>query len=169
LPPGEGPESGHIVTRHLLVFGAALAYCAAPAPAAAQDLCAFIAKHGPAVFGTPLQAAAQCQRQGELLNTGAANNATGSDRLEVYIATVPMVETVLEGVRRDSREDRAISDEPSLGKGALLERTDKGRGAVFHFIDRDRYLRVAIRARDGLNDAYVERARQFAKVLKGAS
>jgi hypothetical protein len=72
--------------------GVVLACSVVPAPAAAQDLCAFIAKNGPAVFGTPLQAAARCQRQGDLLNAGAANNATGSDRLELYIANVPGVE-----------------------------------------------------------------------------
>ena len=157
------------MNRHLVAVGVVLACWVAPAPAAAQDLCAFIAKHGPAVFGTPLQAAAQCQRQGDLLNTGAANNATGSDRLELYIANVPGVEMVLDGVRRDSREDRVISDEPALGKGALLERTDKGRTAVLHFADRGRYLRVSIRARDGLSDAYVARARQLAQALKVAS
>ena len=157
------------MNRYLVVFGLARACATAPASAAAQDLCAFVAKHGPTVFGTPLQATPQCQRQGDLLNTGVANNATGSDRLEIYIASIPGVEAVLDGVRRDSRDDRAISDEPTLGKGALLERTDKGRGAIFHFVSNGRYLRVSLRARDGLNDAYVERARQFAKVLKGAS
>jgi hypothetical protein len=152
-----------------MAFGVVLACCGVPAPAAAQDLCAFIAKHGPAVFGTPLHAAPQCDRQGDLTNSGAANNATGSDRIEISILNVPGVEMVLDGVRRDSREDRAISDEPALGKGALLERTDKGRGAIFHFADRGRYARVSIRARDGLNDAYVARARQLAQALKGAS
>ena len=76
---------------------------------------------------------------------------------------------VLDGVRRDSREDRVISDEPTLGKGALLERTDKGRAAVLHFAARGRYFRVSIRARDGLNDAYVARARQLARTLQAAS
>jgi len=141
----------------------------APAPAAAQDLCAFIAKNGAAVFGTPLQQAPQCDHMGDLTYSGSANNATGSDRIEVSIINVPSVEQVLDQVRRQSTEGRVISDEPSFGAGALLERFDKGRTAVFHFVARGRYMRVGIRARDGLNDAYVARARQFAKALQGAS
>ena len=147
----------------------ALAFGMMPETARAQDLCAFIARNGPAVFGTPLQAAPQCERQGDLINTGVANNATGSDRVEIYSANLPDVQEVLNGVRRDTREGRALSDEPSLGKGALLERLDKGRGAVFHFAASGRYVRVSIRARDGLNDAYVARARQLAKALQSAS
>ena len=154
--------------RYLFVIGLALACAAAPVPAAAQDLCAFLAKHGPTVFGTPLQAAPQCDAMGELTKSGAANNATGSDRLELSVMNLPGIEQVLDGIRKDSRDDRVISDEPSLGKGALLERSDKGRGAIFHCVANGRYLRVALRARDGLNDAYVARARQFARALQGS-
>jgi hypothetical protein len=130
LASAAGPESRHVVNRSLAILLAVLGCALAPERAAAQDLCAFLAKHGPAVFGTPLQAAAQCDRQGDLTNSGAANNATGSDRLEISMANVPGVEAILDGVRRETREGRVISDEPSLGKGAILERSDKGRLAT---------------------------------------
>jgi hypothetical protein len=155
------------VNRHLVALAVVLA-CGA-APAAAQDLCAFIAKHGPAVFGTPLQAGPQCDHMGDLTYSGSANNATGSDRIEIALLNIPGVEGVLDQVRKESRDGRVISDEPSLGRGALLERFDKGRTAVFHFTARGCYMKVALRARDGLNDAYVARARQLAKTLQAAS
>ena len=154
--------------RHLARLVLVLACVAAPKPAAAQDLCGFIARNGAAVFGTPLQAAPQCDRMGDLTQSGSANNATGSDRIEIAVLNLPNIEQVLDQVRRQTGEGRAISDEPSLGKGALLERFDKGRTAVFHFTAGGRYMRVGIRARDGLNDAYVARARQFAKALQAA-
>jgi hypothetical protein len=152
-----------------VALGLGLACCAVPASAAGQDVCAFIAKNGPAVFGTPLQAAPQCDRMGDLTSSGAANNATGSDRIEIAILNIPGAEGVLDQVRKSSQEGRVISDEPSLGTGALLERFDKGRTAVFHFTSRGRYVKVGVRARDGLNEAYVARARQLAKALQSAS
>ena len=155
--------------RYLTLLFLVLVCAAVPMPAAAEDLCAFIAKHGPAVFGTPLQAAPQCDRMGDLTQSGAANNATGSDRIEIAVLNLPNIEQTLDQVRRSSQEGRALSDEPSLGKGALLERFDKGRTAVFHFTAGGRYMRVGIRARDGLNDAYVARARQLAKALQTVS
>jgi hypothetical protein len=158
-----------LVSRPLVLLGFAIACTSVAAPAAGQDLCAFIARNGPAVFGTPLQAAPQCDHMGDLTYSGSANNAAGSDRIEIAILNIPGVEGVLDQVRRDSRQGRVISDEPSLGAGALLERFDKGRTAVFHFTARGRYLKVGVRARDGLNDAYVARARQMAKALQHAS
>lgn len=157
------------MSRSLVLLGFAIVCTSVAAPAAGQDLCAFITKNGPAVFGTPLQAAPQCDHMGDLTFSGSANNATGSDRIEIAVLNIPGVEGVLDQVRRQSVEGRVISDEPSLGTGALLERFDKGRTAVFHFTARGRYVKVGVRARDGLNDAYVARARQLAKALQGAS
>ncbi len=137
--------------------------CAALAalPAGAADYCALLARHGPAVFGTPLQAVPQCDKQ-----SGAANNASGSDRLALAMVSVPDAGRALDEMRRDGRDDRKISEEPSLGANAILVRADKGRVAAFHIAESGRYLTIQLRARDGLSDAYVERARQFAKVAK---
>ncbi|MDZ7651292.1 MAG: hypothetical protein U5L03_01330 [Burkholderiaceae bacterium] len=126
-----------------------------------------LAKHGPVVFGTPLQAAPQCDQSGPA-RSGAANNAAGSDRLTIGVFQVPAADQYIDSKRREKREGVSFTDEPSLGKGASLERRDKGREAVFHMADNKRYVAVMIRARDGLNDAYIERARAFAKVVKAA-
>ena len=144
-----------------------VAIAAAALPASAADLCALIAKHGPTVFGTPLQAAPRCEQFGPARN-GAANNATGSDRLELSVAEVPGADRAIDEMRRDKRDGRTVSDEPTLGRDAALVRMDKGRVAAFHIADDKRYVTVQLRARDGLNDAYVERARQFAKVVAAA-
>lgn len=133
-------------------------------PASAADLCALLAKHGPAVFGTPLQAAPQCDKLGPT-QSGAANNATGSDRLSVSIAEVPGADLQIDNKRREKKEGHSVSDEPALGKDAVLERRDKGREAAFQIADGGRYIVVVLRARDGLNDAYIDRARQFAKLV----
>jgi hypothetical protein len=143
----------------------ALAGAALPAPAA--DLCALIAKHGPTVFGTPLQAAPRCEQFGPARN-GAANNATGSDRLSIAIAELPGADLQIDDKRREKKAGHSVSEEPALGKDAVLERRDKGREAAFQIADGGRYIVVVLRARDGLNDAYVERARAFAKVVKAA-
>lgn len=146
-----------------LALGVALAL-----PAAAADLCALLAKHGPTVFGTPLQAAPQCDASGPS-RSGAANNASGSDRLEIAVIEMPgIAERAIDQERRDTREGRKVSDEPDLGRNAVLVRADKGRVAVFHIDDGKRLVRIGLRARDGLNDAYVERARAFAKIVKAA-
>ena len=131
-------------------------------PTSAADYCALLARHGPAVFGTPLQSAPQCDKQ-----SGAANNASGSDRLTLAVVSVPDASRALDEMRRDGRDDRKVSEEPALGGNAILVRTDKGRVAAFHIAEAGRYLTIQLRARDGLSDAYVERARQFAKVVKG--
>lgn len=131
-------------------------------PASAADYCALLARHGPAVFGTPLQSAPQCDKQ-----SGAANNASGSDRLTLAVVSVPDASRALDEMRRDGRDDRKVSEEPALGGNAILVRTDNGRVAAFHVAEAGRYLTIQLRARDGLSDAYVERARQFAKVVKG--
>lgn len=136
-------------------------------PASAADLCALLAKHGPAVFGTPLQAAPQCDQSGPA-KSGAANNATGSDRLAIAVAEVPGADRTIDEKRRDKRDDRTVSEEPALGRDAILVRMDKGRVAAFHIADGKRYITVQLRARDGLNDAYVDRARAFAKVVMAA-
>jgi hypothetical protein len=133
-------------------------------PVSATDLCAMLVKHGPAVFGTPLQAAPQCDQSGPA-RTGAANNAQGSDRLTIGVFRVPAGDQYVDSKRREKRDGATFTDEPALGKVAVLERRDKGREAVFHIADGDRYVAVMIRARDGLTDAYVDRARAFAKVV----
>jgi hypothetical protein len=146
----------------------AAAMAVAALPAAAADLCALLAKHGPTVFGTPLQAPPQCDALGPT-RSAAANNASGSDRLEISVIEMSgIAQQAIDQERRDTREDRKVSDEPGLGRNAVLVRTDKGRVAVFHIDDGKRLIRVGLRARDGLNDAYVERARAFAKVVKAA-
>ncbi len=145
----------------------ALALAVLALPAAAADLCALLAKHGPVVFGTALQAPPRCEEFGPARN-GAANNATGSDRLELSVAEVPGADRAIDEMRRDKREGRTVSEEPALGRDAILVRTDKGRVAAFHIADGKRYVTVQVRARDGLNDAYVERTRQFAKVVAAA-
>lgn len=145
----------------------AAAIAVAALPAAAADLCALLAKHGPTVFGTPLQAPPQCDQFGPA-KSGAANNATGSDRLELSVAEVPGADRAVDEMRRDKREGRTVSEEPALGRDAILVRLDKGRVAAFHVADGKRYVTVQLRARDGLNDAYLERARQFAKVVVAA-
>lgn len=146
-----------------LALGFALAL-----PATAADLCALLAKHGPTVFGTPLQAAPQCDASGPS-RSGAANNASGSDRLEIAVIEMPgIAERAIDQERRDTRDGRKVSDEPGLGRNAVLVRADKGRVAVFHIDDGKRLVRVGLRARDGLNDAYVERARAFAKTVVAA-
>jgi hypothetical protein len=132
-------------------------------PASAADYCALLARHGPAVFGTPLQSAPQCDKQ-----SGVANNASGSDRLTLAVVSVPDASRALDEMRRDGRDDRKVSEEPALGGNAILVRTDNGRVAAFHVAEAGRYLTIQLRARDGLSDAYVERARQFAKVAKAA-
>lgn len=133
-------------------------------PASAADLCALLAKHGPAVFGTVLQAAPQCDKLGPT-SSGAANNATGSDRLSVSIAEIPGADLQIDNKRRETKEGHSVSEEPALGKDAVLELRDKGREAAFQVADGRRYIVVVLRARDGLNDAYVDRARQFAKIV----
>ena len=80
---------------------------------------------------------------------------------------MPDASRALDETRRDGRDDRKVSEEPALGGDAILVRTDKGRVAAFHIVETGRYLTIQLRARDGLSDAYVERARQFAKVVKG--
>jgi hypothetical protein len=134
-------------------------------PASAADLCALLAKHGSAVFGTALQAAPQCDKLGPT-SSGAANNATGSDRLSIAIAELPGADLQIDNKRREKKEGHSVSDEPALGKDAVLERRDKGRVAAFQIADGGRYIVVVLRARDGVNDAYVDRARAFAKVVK---
>lgn len=136
-------------------------------PASAADLCALLAKHGPSVFGTPLQAPPQCDQSGPA-KSGAANNASGSDRLAMSVAGVPGADRAIDEMRRDKRDDRTVSEEAALGRDAILVRMDKGRVAAFHIADGGRYLTIQLRARDGLNDAYIERVRAFAKVVKAA-
>lgn len=136
-------------------------------PASAADLCALLTKHGPTVFGTPLQAPPRCETYGPARN-GAANNAAGSDRLAISVAEVPGADRAIDEMRLDKRDDHKVSEEPGLGRNAILVRTDKGRVAAFHIADGGRYLTVQLRARDGLNDAYVERARQFSKTVAAA-
>lgn len=136
-------------------------------PASAADPCALLAKHGPSVFGTPLQAPPQCDQSGPA-KSGAANNASGSDRLAMSVAGVPGADRAIDEMRRDKRDDRTVSEEAALGRDAILVRMDKGRVAAFHIADGGRYLTIQLRARDGLNDAYIERVRAFAKVVKAA-
>lgn len=145
----------------------AIVFAAVALPASAAELCALLAKHGPTVFGTPLQAPPQCDQLGPT-KSGAANNATGSDRLAISVAEVPGADRAIDEMRRDARDDRTVSEEAGLGRDAILVRTDKGRVAAFHIAEGKRYVTVQLRARDGLNDAYVERARAFAKVVKAA-
>lgn len=148
------------------IRGATLAaglFLACGAPAGAQDWCALFAHEAPAVFGTPLQAAPQCDE-----SSAAANNRTGSDRLAIYVASMPGSDMAVESVRDDAREGRTVTDEPSLGKTAILVRGDEGREATFHISDGARYVTVYLRARDGLDEAYVERARRFATLVLAA-
>jgi hypothetical protein len=144
------------------ILAACIALFAAT-PVAAQDWCAFLAKQAPAVFGTPLQARPQCDGP-----SAAANNRTGSDRLELIVQSVPGAELAVDALRHDTRESLHVTDEPTLGRYAVIDRDANGKDATFHVADGDRYILVHVRARDGLNDAYVERVRQFVKTLKSA-
>jgi hypothetical protein len=133
-------------------------FAALPAFAAAADFCALVAKRGPEVLGTKLQAPPQKDTGGAC----AANNANGSGRLVVGTIPVPGAEAYIASLRKDLKAGESAADEPSLGKGAASIRREKGKAIEFLVPMPDRLLLVSRRERDGLTDAQIGRARAFA-------